>query len=94
MSESDFLPIAKGFNSEPFEISRSKLEYMYGGTTMITKLDWGQTGYPLFIIDRQTILNIKDTDLLWALYNAAQNSLYSINFHDHYTEHNNIEMLP
>lgn len=92
--ESDFLPIAEGFHSEPFEITKSKLEELYGTTTTITNIDHGQTGYSSFIIDRNTILNITDKNLLWALYNAAHNSLYSINFNEHYNKHNNIEMEP
>lgn len=92
--ESDFLLIAEGFGSIPFEITREKLEQLYGSTgTTITMVDENQTGYSAFTIDRDTILNITDKKLLWSLYNAAQNSLYSVNFNKHYNTYHNLEIV-
>lgn len=93
ISEADFLPIAEGFGSEPFEISVEKLIEIYGKHTMIANLDAG-TGYSAFIIDRQTILGITDPELLWSLYNAAKNSLYSLNFRDHYNTYHDLTVIP
>lgn len=94
MYQSDFLPIANGFKSEPFNITASKLEEIYGGQSLITNFDHNKIGYSSFIIDRSTILNIQDMELLWSLYHAAHNSIYSINFRDHYNKYNDIEMEP
>lgn len=91
--EADFLPIAEGFGSEPFEITQEKLIEIYGKHTLITTLDGG-TGYSAFIIDRQTLLGITDQTLLWSLYNAAKNSLYSINFRDHYNTYHDLSVEP
>lgn len=93
ISEADFLPIAEGFGSEPFEISLEKLIEIYGKHTLIATLDGG-TGYSAFIIDRQTILGITDPELLWSLYNAAKNSLYSLNFRDHYNTYHDLTVIP
>ena len=100
VSESDFLPIAEGFNSEPFQLTPEVNEELWGRfmpsdmLPLVSSLNAYNIAYPAFTIDRETILGITDQDLLWALYNAAQNSMYFLNFSEHYNTHHDLAAAP
>lgn len=78
MTWEDFSNIMKAFNIQPFELTQ---EYIDSLPYSSSRYEYciGEQVYPEFKLDRETILNASE-EQLWALYNAATNSIANINF--------------
>ena len=94
ITKEEFIKIADAFSGPEFTITHDYLVQEHGKASSLVWDDVGKLAYPAFIIDRETISNITDQQLLWDLYEAAYNSLYRINFREHYRTYNDLTVDP
>ena len=78
ISEQDFVAIMESFNIQPFELTSEYLDSLDFSAPLYEDY-LGQLVYPAFSLNREMILNANE-EQLWALYNAATNSISNINF--------------
>ena len=89
ISPADLNSIIEAFNLKPFEITPEYIDSLGYAAISYQHLT-GKTAYPSLTINRELIENANEQQL-WSLYNAATNSIYSINFEAKQPEDNIIE---
>jgi hypothetical protein len=82
----DFENIMKAFNIQGFTLTQEHLDSL-GSAGKAYSYWLGSTVYPNTTIDRQMIENA-NSEQLWAIYNAINNSMYSINFDGNLPDNN------